>query len=287
MIRTLSILLLYFLSTSFSDAQFNFPNLSPHTHLKQQVGYTNIELRYDRPAARGRKIFGGLVPYDKIWRTGAAEATTLSFDQAVEIEGKKVKAGTYALFTIPHEDYWELILNSDADQYGAYGHNPKLDILRVTAPTQTLNDFQESLTLSFDFIPNDAILSIVWAKTKVAFKISTGTNEEVSHFIKDSLLTELSLDSDLYANGASFMLTHHQSLDTALVLANKSLAMNETEYGHHTKMKILRLLGRNDEANKEINAALSFIRNHPHYSENDKKISTQEWVKELEKENTN
>jgi len=146
-------------------AQFKYP--SPHTTLIQQVGYTNIELNYDRPAARGRKIFGGLVPFGVLWPTGASDATNITFDKDVRIEGKPVKAGIYALFTIPNQDYWELILNSEPNQYGTFEYQDELDVIRIKVPVQKLQHFQESLTFSFDFVPRNAIMSISWVNVKV------------------------------------------------------------------------------------------------------------------------
>mgnify|MGYP002629435064 CR=1 FL=1 len=115
--KILCVLILF--STTAIAQRWSYPNPSPHTKLVKQVGNVTIEINYDRPATRERKIFGELVPYGNIWRTGAAEATTIAFDNDVKIEGVPVKAGKYTLFTVPNKTEWELILNAVPNQYGA------------------------------------------------------------------------------------------------------------------------------------------------------------------------
>ncbi|RMG64300.1 MAG: DUF2911 domain-containing protein [Bacteroidetes bacterium] len=105
------------------QAQPDFPSLSPSAYLSQQAGDTRIEIWYDRPAARGREIFGGLVPWGEVWRTGAGPCTKIRFDQAVKVGGQAVPAGTFALATIPYPDRWMVILHRDTSLYGAYGYD--------------------------------------------------------------------------------------------------------------------------------------------------------------------
>src|SRR5512141_3204449 len=107
-----------------------FPQLSPSASVSQTVGTTTVEVHYHRPAVRGRQIWGNLVPYGQVWRTGANEATTIRFSDPVQVNGQKVPAGTYAVFSIPHPDYWTIILNRRARQEGAWEYDPREDILR-------------------------------------------------------------------------------------------------------------------------------------------------------------
>jgi len=108
-----------------------------------------VRVTYSRPQKNGREIFGKLVPYRKVWRTGANEATEIKFFQDVELGGKKVKAGTYSLFTIPGEKEWTIILNNDLDYWGAYSYNEKNDVVRVVAPVSKLNNTLGSFTIRF------------------------------------------------------------------------------------------------------------------------------------------
>jgi len=113
------------------DRENTVPRVSPNALVGQTIGVTEVRIAYGRPSVRGRKIFGGLVPFDEVWRTGANEATTISFSTPVRIEGTSLDAGTYSLFTIPGPETWTLIFNSEPEQWGAYNYDSSKDILRV------------------------------------------------------------------------------------------------------------------------------------------------------------
>lgn len=123
---------------------------------------------YSRPRKGERDVFGKLVPYGEVWRTGANEATEIKFYQDVIFGGKKVKAGTYSLFTIPQEKEWTIVLNTDLDHWGAYSYNPKNDVVRVTAPVSQLADSLENFTIGFGGKgAKSGIMKIAWEKTSV------------------------------------------------------------------------------------------------------------------------
>jgi Protein of unknown function (DUF2911) len=125
-----------------------------------------IRVTYSRPAKNDREVFGKLVPYDKVWRTGANESTEIKFYQDVDLNGKKVKAGTYALFTIPGEKEWAIILNSDLDFWGAYKYNEKNDVLRVTAPVTSLAESLDSFSIQFESKGDKkGVMKLGWDKT--------------------------------------------------------------------------------------------------------------------------
>lgn len=149
------------------------PAPSPACTLKQRVGLTDIEIVYSRPGVKGRTIFGGLVPYDKVWRTGANEATRITFSTAVKFNGADVPAGTYGLFTIPGKDEWTVILNKTPSQWGAFHYDEKADLLRVKATPVTLADPVETFTIDINDLRDDsATLDLVWEKTRVPVKLS-------------------------------------------------------------------------------------------------------------------
>jgi hypothetical protein len=126
-----------------------------------------ITVEYGRPNVKGREIFGSLVPYGKIWRTGADEATTISFSSGVTIEGKALAAGTYSLFTVPGDESWEIVFNSVADQWGSYNYDASNDVLRVSVePTES--EFVESLTFGI----GDGHVGLHWANLGVAFEVA-------------------------------------------------------------------------------------------------------------------
>jgi hypothetical protein len=127
-----------------------------------------IRVTYSRPSKNDREVFGKLVPYDKVWRTGANENTEIKFYQDVELNGKKVKAGTYALFTIPGEKNWTIILNSDLDYWGSFKYNEKNDVVRTTAPVSTLNEPLENFSVQFDSKgEKQGIMKMGWDRTVV------------------------------------------------------------------------------------------------------------------------
>jgi hypothetical protein len=127
-----------------------------------------VRVTYSRPEMKGREVVGKLVPYGKVWRTGANEATEIKFYQDVELAGKKVKAGTYSLFTIPGEKEWTIILNNDLDYWGAYSYKQANDILRVTAPSAETANAVENFTIQFQSTgENQGVMKLAWAKTVV------------------------------------------------------------------------------------------------------------------------
>jgi hypothetical protein len=128
---------------------------------------------YSRPRKGERAVFGKLVPYGEIWRTGANEATEIKFYQDVIFGGKKVKAGTYSLFTIPGEKEWTIILNTDLDYWGAYSYNPKRDVVRVTAPVTQSKDNVEHFSIAFGSKgAKSAVMKMAWENTAVEMPFS-------------------------------------------------------------------------------------------------------------------
>jgi hypothetical protein len=166
-----------FLVLSFTgnniNAQEQKVRVSPKASVMQVVGFTEIQIDYGRPGVKGRKIWGELVPYNKVWRAGANEATVFSFSTDVTIEGKKLPAGKYSFFVIPNKGEWILIFNKVSEQWGAFEYNESQDVLRVTVKPKETN-FVEWLTYSFDKTgDHSAVISLDWEKLKVPFKIET------------------------------------------------------------------------------------------------------------------
>jgi hypothetical protein len=140
----------------------------PHNfaHDRKAGEQASIRVIYSRPQKNGREIFGKLIPMDKVWRAGANEASEIKFYQDIDFGGKKVKAGTYSLFTIPGEKAWTIILNSDLDYWGAYSYNEKKDVLRVSAPVSELPAVVENFTIQFDTKANkQGVMKFAWDKT--------------------------------------------------------------------------------------------------------------------------
>jgi hypothetical protein len=156
------------------EPKLEFPQASPAASFKQRVGLTDVEIEYSRPGVKGRKIFGGLVPYGEVWRTGANSATKITFSTDVKLEGSAVPAGSYALFTIPGESEWTVILNKVTGQWGAYAYDQKNDLVRVKAKAAALPESVETMTLSVDDVRGGtAKLAMTWEKTRVSVGIDT------------------------------------------------------------------------------------------------------------------
>jgi hypothetical protein len=144
-----------------------FPDNFAHDRKPREKAVARVI--YSRPQKGGREIFGKLIPYGKVWRTGANEATEIKFFQDVELAGKKVKAGTYSLFTVPGEKEWTIILNSDLDYWGAYSYKAENDVVRFTAPATELNNAVENFTIHFNNKgEKGGEMKLAWDKTVVA-----------------------------------------------------------------------------------------------------------------------
>lgn len=132
---------------------------------------TYLKIVYSQPLKKGREIFGGLVPFGKVWRTGANEATELTVTKDILINGQELKAGTYALFTIPNPASWTIILNKDLGLWGAYNYNPMQDALRFDVPVANSVAVYEAFTIQIDPSNNQVEISLNWDKTRVAFSV--------------------------------------------------------------------------------------------------------------------
>ncbi|WP_310994128.1 DUF2911 domain-containing protein [Aequorivita marina] len=175
-----------FILTVGSQAQIKTPQPSPFQKIEQKVGLTDVTLEYSRPSMKGRAIFGELVPYDAIWRTGANTNTTITFSNDVEIGGKKVSAGSYAIFTKPGVSNWEVYFYNDINNWGA---PKKLDnskiVAQVSVKPAPLTKRFESFTMSFDDLAYDAVtLGMLWDKTYVGVPIKFNTDAAVTSSIK-------------------------------------------------------------------------------------------------------
>jgi hypothetical protein len=166
------------LAATAAVAQPRTPRPSPVAKLTQTVGITDVTINYSRPGVKGRTVWGDLVPYDKVWRTGANEATTISFSDDVWINGQKLAKGTYSLHTIPTRGDWTIIFNSVADQWGSYSYDQAKDTLRVTA-TPAQADFREWLTFEISEMTTDtARIDLRWEKIRVPFTVDTKSTEK-------------------------------------------------------------------------------------------------------------
>ena len=174
-----------FLSFSlWGFSQYSIPTESPRQKVERQFSMTKISVDYGRPGVKGRTVFGDLVPYGKIWRAGANSATKITFEQNVNFGGKEVKAGSYALFIIPSENQWKVYLNKDANQWGAYAYDEKLNIVEITLPVQKLAEKQEWFDIAVNPVDvHSAEIIIKWDLTKVVIPVKEAKPETVAKII--------------------------------------------------------------------------------------------------------
>lgn len=181
------------LSAEHANAQqdFEVPVTNPRGVIRQRIAATDIEVSYNRPSVKGRTIFGGLIPYGQVWRTGSDASTKISFSTPVFVNGKNVAAGTYELFTIPGEKEWTIILQPSRNQWGSYGYKEEFDAHRSVVASQQLTESMETFTVSFDQVTSkSADLSLSWARVRVAIPITIDLKATVLPQLEESLAKE-------------------------------------------------------------------------------------------------
>lgn len=245
------------LLSSTGIAQVNLPSPSTTQTIKQEFGLGNIELVYSRPNIKNRVVFGDLVPYGKLWRTGANAATRISFTSPVEIGGKKIDTGAYALYTIPAEDKWEIILNKGIRNGGINGYKESEDVVHFTVPAIKTSAKIESFTMQFANIqPESCELQLVWDKRMVAIPITTNIKDKIRSQIDAAMLT----DKKPYWQAAQFYVEYDRNLTKALENVTKATEENPKAYFMFLyKAKIEKEMGKNAAAmeTSKISLALS------------------------------
>jgi hypothetical protein len=224
-----------------AKAQIETPAPSPLCTVAQKVGLTDVTITYSRPGKKGREIYGGLVPYGKLWRTGANVATKISFSDPVTFGSESIPAGEYALFSIPDENEWTVILNSNVNQGGTGSYDEELDVARITVPSSTFDgETVQSFTIMVTDLTNTgANISIDWENTSVSIPIGVNTDEQVMAQI-DRVMTnpEMSV-ANTYYQSASYYYAENKDAKKALEWINKSVEIDDSRYWVvHLKAKL-------------------------------------------------
>ncbi|WP_313807781.1 DUF2911 domain-containing protein [Flavobacterium sp.] len=222
----LSAALLFALTTI--EAQVKTPQASPSSKLEQTVGLTHVEIEYSRPSAKGRTVFGELVPYGKVWRTGANANTTVAFTEDVTIDGKLLKKGKYALYTLPKADSWEVIFYKGTDNWGLPETWDETAVaLRAVVKPENLSRKVETFTIGVNSVDNDyGVLEISWEKTLIPVKFEVPTAKVAMKSIETTLAGPTAND---YYSAAQYLYQSNGDLKKALVWINKSCDMKGAE----------------------------------------------------------
>lgn len=251
-------LFLTFLATGVvlvASAQ-NLPKPSPHGEVEQTVGVTDIEIEYSRPSANGRIIYGGLVPYDVVWRFGANASTQIETNGPLTFENGILEAGSYAMFALPKKDGdWEIIFNKDSKQGGISAYTEAEDVLRVKGKTSD-NSFTETFTIGFDKLTHKAgTIIALWENLKVEIPFTVNSEEMSKANIDEAIAKVEDLDK-VYNNAAGYYFNILGDYKTALDYADKSITKKEGYGNLFTKARALEKLGNKAEAIKIAQKAL-------------------------------
>jgi len=231
----------------FAQPHIKTPQASPRAVVEETFGVTDVSVSYHRPSVNNRKIFGGLVPYDVLWRAGANEPTHITFSTPVKVEGQDVPAGTYSLFLMPGQQQWTLVLSKFTGGWGTYSYDPAEDLLRVKVTPQPI-EMTERLAYTFDDAKENSLtLSMRWEKTRVPVKIEADTKTLVADGIKRDLRNENYWVPAAWVEAANYMFSHGDN-DLALQYVNHALAGQPTANALRLKAAIVEKKGDAEQA---------------------------------------
>jgi len=239
------------------SAVLDLPRDSQHAKVMQRVGITDVTINYHRPLVKGRKIWGGIVPYGQVWRAGANENTTIEFTDPVTIEGKPLAKGIYGLHMIPAENEWTIAFSKNSTAWGSFTYNQAEDALRVTIKPQAA-EMKEALAYEVDDVtPTSAVITLRWEKLAVPFKLEVNSNEVVTQSLHGQLRGLAQYTWDGWDDAANYFLTNKYNLEEALKYEDRSIGVEERYDNLVTKSRILEALNKKDEATTARNKALS------------------------------
>ncbi|MCI0490691.1 MAG: DUF2911 domain-containing protein [Blastocatellia bacterium] len=235
----LSLLLLF---TSATVMTQKIPADSMRATISQRVGLDDVTITYHRPNVRGRKIWGALVRYGMVWRTGADYPTFVTFTDTTAVEGHRLPGGKYALYTIPNEKSWTIIFSKNLNLWGAFGYKAEDDALRVEVKPESC-EFTETFTIGFSDLGDDrATIVLQWERVKVPVRIAVAIDERVLGYVRDAIASGKA-DWGTYWKGAKYLLKQNQELELAMEWIDKSIEMEQGWMNLWTKAQLLAARG--------------------------------------------
>lgn len=236
------------------------PQLSPKGEVEQTVGLTAIEIEYSRPSMRGREIFGDLLPYGEVWRTGANGRATIKFEDPVQINGKFVEAGKYAILTVPNEKHWLFVLNTDTKSWGANNYSGEQNVLELKLPLEEVCEPTETFTMGFEnFEDSSANLFLKWEKAKISVRVTAFVNEKAWKNINIAL-KENPEDAKVLRNAAKYAAQSGQNLDRAEEWITRSIEIEESWFSYVVKARVFAANGEVEEAKGIMKEAIGMGR---------------------------
>lgn len=227
-------LLVFQLAATAAAQQLDLPRPSPKASIAQTIGITEVTIHYSRPAVKERAIWGGLVPYGEVWRTGANENTTIIFDTPVKIGGTELPAGTYGLQTIPAQDQWTVILSKDADLWGAFNYKPENDALRIQVKPRAAAEPVEQMRFTFeDVTDNAAEVVLAWEKIEVPFTVEVDTPKLAAEAAGEAIRWQTPYQA------ANWCIQNDFCLDDAARWLDASIALSPTFANQRAKATLL------------------------------------------------
>jgi len=257
----LRITFLAILITSFTafSQRLKTPALSPSSKITQQIGLTEVGVEYARPSAKGRLVFGGLVPYGKIWRTGANASTKITLNEAAKIGGNEIESGTYALYTIPGKDLWTIIIHGNTKIRSLAGdvYQQADDIFRFEVMPQKTSDYIETFTFQFtDITASNLNLTLSWENTLIKISIAVEVDEKIAAQMAEFLKEPASIPHRTYFEAAQYYLNNGKDLKLAEAWINEALVKSQNNFRYGLlKSKIQYKAGNIKAAVETINMA--------------------------------
>jgi len=244
------------------EKKIEFPAPSQHSVVKQRVGLTDVEIDYSRPNKNDRQIFGGLVPYGKLWRTGANAVTKIKFSKPVTLGGKEIPAGEYALFTIPTADEWTIIVSKDAKVQSAADYKQENDTARIMAKPEANANTVETFTIGLGDVKGaSATLNFFWDKTRVPVKLTTNDVEEVGKQLDAAVSAGTPLDPRTAYQAAAFYYDNNKDMNQAAKWIDQALEKNPNAYFmYYKKAQIQSKLGNKKEAIVSAQKAIDILK---------------------------
>lgn len=251
------------------DQQIQFPQASQRHYFKQRVGLTDVEVDYSRPNKNNREVFGSLVPYGKVWRTGANATTKIKFSDAVKLGGKDIPAGEYVLFTIPNQNDWTVIVYKDTKVQSAGDYKQENDVARIVTKPGSTPKAVESFTIELTDVKGaSANLNFLWDTTRAAVQLTTDDIDQVSTQLDAVAKSGTPPDARTAYQAASFYYDNNKDMNQAAKWIDTALEKNQDAYFmHFRRAQIQQRLGNKKEASASAQKTIELLKKDPNADE--------------------